>query len=75
MTNDQRSGGKRDGRIALRARSHTRKSLAVILVAPAIAMELWLGPILPSLQNAEANSCVRQHGLPLAGGASALTGC
>ena len=73
MTNDQRSGGKRDGRIALRARSHTRKSLAVILVAPAIAMEFWLGPILPAKRGGEflrptARPSARQW-------ASALTGC
>ena len=46
MTNDQRPGGKRDGRIALQARRRLRKSLAVILAVPAFAMELWPGPIL-----------------------------
>lgn len=38
MSNDERSGGKRDGRIALRSESHTRKSLAVILAGLAFAV-------------------------------------
>jgi hypothetical protein len=53
MTNDQRSGGKRDGRIAIRARSHTRKSLAVILVVPIFAMESWPGPVRPAKRRGE----------------------